>query len=488
VPIDADLSTHWIASTFSSATSSTDRDALAQSIVQSRKIVDPIVLYEGQILDGRSRHDIAREHGIACSAIHFEQTDEGIGAGGNKEELDRAARDFLFQKNVVRRHYTSGQRAAIAAQLATMPQGARTDLEPSAALRKVAQPEAATLCGVSVRSVQHAERIFREGTADEIKDMWAGAPLEPIVHAIAERAKKRKRRSLTVVSSSPERSPSASLLCGDLLHVLPALPDDHFDSCAADPPYGLGMDQWDAQVPSSAVWHEIYRVLKPGAWCLAFGAPRTYHHLAAAIEEAGFSIQDMGEWINTGKMAKKNGLKPAHEPFCIAQKPYEQSLAYNEQKWGVGLINIEDARIPWDKIPPGPVDNPNGGWRKSRAPQEPNPKGRHPFNVVGYLDEEHLKFFYAPRASVLERGYFNHHPTPKPIALMRWLIKIYSPRTGLVLDPFMGSGSTGLAAVLSGRSFVGIDINRNYVGIAKRRFEELVAAGEWDGPLHVESA
>jgi site-specific DNA-methyltransferase (adenine-specific) len=108
--------------------------------------------------------------------------------------------------------------------------------------------------------------------------------------------------------------------------------------------------------------------------------------------------------------------------------------------------------------------------------------------VVGYLDEEHLKFFYAPRASVLERGYFNQHPTPKPIALMRWLIKIYSPRTGLVLDPFMGSGSSGLATVLSGRSFVGIDINQDYVGIAKRRFEELIAAGEWDGPLHVESA
>jgi site-specific DNA-methyltransferase (adenine-specific) len=335
--------------------------------------------------------------------------------------------------------------------------------------------------------VQHAERIFRDGTADEIRDMWAGAPLEPIVHAIAEREKKRKRRSL-VVSSSPELRPSVSLLRGDLLHVLPTLPDDHFDSCAADPPYGLGMDQWDAQVPSSDVWHEIYRVLKPGAWCLAFGAPRTYHRLATAIEEGGFSVQDMGEWINTGKMAKKNGLKPAHEPFCIAQKPYEQSLTHNEQKWGVGLINIEDARIPWDKIPPGPVDNPNGGWRKSRAPQEPNPKGRHPFNVVGYLDEEHLKFFYAPRASVLERGYFNQHPTPKPIALMRWLIKIYSPRTGLVLDPFMGSGSTGLAAVLSGRSFLGIDINQDYVGIAKRRFEELIAAGEWDGPLHVERA
>jgi alkanesulfonate monooxygenase SsuD/methylene tetrahydromethanopterin reductase-like flavin-dependent oxidoreductase (luciferase family) len=79
--------------------------------------------------------------------------------------------------------------------------------------------------------------------------------------------------------------------------------------------------------------------------------PQSYHRLASSIQMAGFWFQDMGEWIVTTKMAKTNRLKPAHEPFCIVQKPYEQSLDYNEQKWGVGRINIEDARIPWDKKP-----------------------------------------------------------------------------------------------------------------------------------------
>ena len=185
--VDANVPTHWIAETFSLAASLTDREALAQSIAQEGRIIDPIVLYEGELLDGKVRHQVAKEHGIPCWAIHFEHTEEAIAAQGSKEALDRAARQYLFQKNVVRRHYSPGQRAAIAAELATMRQGARTDLEPSAALRKVSQPDAARLCGVSVRSVQNAERIYREGLPADIEAMRTGAPLEPIVHEIASR-------------------------------------------------------------------------------------------------------------------------------------------------------------------------------------------------------------------------------------------------------------------------------------------------------------
>jgi hypothetical protein len=189
VLLDATLATHWIAEAFPLPASPTDYQALVQSIVQDRRIIEPIVLYEGQILDGRVREDIAKEHGIPCWAINFENTQDGVDAAGSKEALDRAARNYLLQKNVVRRHYTQGQRAAIAAQLATMPQGARTDLEPSAALRKVSQPNAARLCGVSVRSVQNAERIYREGRPEDVERMLSGIPLQSIINAIAARKK-----------------------------------------------------------------------------------------------------------------------------------------------------------------------------------------------------------------------------------------------------------------------------------------------------------
>lgn len=63
----------------------------------------------------------------------------------------------------------------------------------------------------------------------------------------------------------------------------------------------------------------------------------------------------------------------------------------------------------------------------------------------------------------------NHHPTVKPIALMRYLVRMVTPKGGIVLDPFTGSGSTGCAAVIEGCDFVGMDITPEYVAIAQKR-------------------
>src|SRR5204863_8745553 len=122
--------------------------------------------------------------GIPRWEIDFEQT-EGKAVQGSKEA--GATRRYLFRENVVRRRYCPGQRAAIAAQLPTIREGARTDLEPSAALREVSQEDAAKLCHVSLRSLQNAQRIFRQGAPDDVRAMLAGTPLEPIVGLIKAR-------------------------------------------------------------------------------------------------------------------------------------------------------------------------------------------------------------------------------------------------------------------------------------------------------------
>src|SRR5439155_6323810 len=82
---------------------SDERDALAQSIAKDGKIYEPATLYEGLALDGWIRIQVAKERGIECWAIHFEETKEGIAAQGDKDALDLAARRYLFNKNVVRR-------------------------------------------------------------------------------------------------------------------------------------------------------------------------------------------------------------------------------------------------------------------------------------------------------------------------------------------------------------------------------------------------
>ena len=83
------------------------------------------------------------------------------------------------------------------------------------------------------------------------------------------------------------------------------------------------------------------------------------------------------------------------------------------------------------------------------------------------------RFFYTSKASGEDRGRWqgNDHPTVKPTDLMRWLCRLVTPPGGLILDPFMGSGSTGVAAVEEGFRFVGIDIEQHHVDIAERRLK-----------------
>jgi site-specific DNA-methyltransferase (adenine-specific) len=200
-------------------------------------------------------------------------------------------------------------------------------------------------------------------------------------------------------------------------------------------------------------------------------------------------------WMNTTKMAKINRLKPAHEPIFVAQKPLDGSISANFERWGCGKINVETTRIPWDKAPPtgwvkGGHTRRSFGGDVAKSTEQDNERidaderGRYPSNIIGYIDEpEYQKYFYAPRVSKAERGEFNDHPTPKPIDLMRYLCKVYAPAAGTVLDPFMGSGSTGIAALKENMKFIGIDQSQHYCDIAHKRIATHLSVTEIDNDL-----
>jgi len=277
------------------------------------------------------------------------------------------------------------------------------------------------------------------------------------------------------------------LICSDNIAAMKAMESNSVDACITDPPYGMDIVGvgWDHNVPPIDTWKEVYRVLKPGAFVLSFCAPEFYHRMAVNVEDAGFRPLDMIVWMVTTKMAKANRLKPAHEPIFVAQKPVEGSIEKNFEKWGCGKIKIDRARVPWNGKPPT-------GWIKGgskrrafgsdvakaanqtvKETEDANPNGRYPSNIIGHFDDaEHQKYFYAPRVTRKERGEYNDHPTPKPIALMRYLCRVYAPVNGLIIDPFMGSGSTGIAALQEGQKFVGIDMTQHYVDISERRIQD----------------
>jgi DNA modification methylase len=320
------------------------------------------------------------------------------------------------------------------------------------------------------------------------------------------------------------------LLLGDCLIQLAALPDACVDAVVTDPPYGLSFmgKAWDYDVPSAKVWCEVLRVLKPGGHLLAFAGTRTQHRMAVQIEDAGFEIRDMIAWVYGSGFPKSRNLdgdwqgwgtalKPALEPITVARKPLVGTVAANVLEHGTGAINVDGCRVGTgaDKgVWPvtgrtaergsmaGPMgcaetDITSGRWPANLIhdgsdevvglfPQSTSTGGSGPASrghksdgrtvsgscsaTGGFGDSgSAARFFYCAKASKADRGDDNTHPTVKPTELMRYLCRLVTPPGGVVLDPFMGSGSTGKAAMLEGFEFIGIERETAYLEIAQQR-------------------
>ena len=309
------------------------------------------------------------------------------------------------------------------------------------------------------------------------------------------------------------------LVEADSLKFLSTLPPRSVDAVITDPPYGIGLRgaAWDvpglkasATADTSAggsyraemferwstAWAaECLRVLKPGGHLVSFGAPRTAHRLAAGIEDAGFELRDQLLWLYGSGVPKSrlaggrsSTLKPAYEPIVLARAPLAGTHVENERTWGTGRLGIDEARI----------GGAAGRWPcnvvLSHTPrcQPARCAGRCAVSLIdrSWPSVRPARFFYCAKPSLAERdagcdqlpartmGIYgraatkprrNTHPTVKPLELMGWLIRLACPPEGLVLDPFAGSGSTGVAALRKQRRFLGIEREPVYTRIARAR-------------------
>lgn len=325
---------------------------------------------------------------------------------------------------------------------------------------------------------------------------------------------------------------------GDNRDTLKTIPDNSVDAIITDPPYGIDFlgKSWDANTGALETYRECLRVLKPGGHILAFSAARTYHHLAITLEQAGFEIRDQIMWLyssgfpkahDIGKAIDKRGtnnnchgwktaLKPAHEPICMARKPFKGSTIDNMLEHGVGALNINATRIPnteGDRFPSnvlGEVEsyqkffycpkvsrrerhtgfeqkeiptNPDGMYAKNDDGSYKNPGKSYIQTAEKQRTKKHDPLGHIPMDNPTSNGNYmgtsthptqyknvgNNHPTVKPVELMKYLIRLVTPPNSVVLDPFCGSGSTGMAAVELGHTFIGCELDPNYVDIATKR-------------------
>jgi len=179
-------------------------------------------------------------------------------------------------------------------------------------------------------------------------------------------------------------------------------------------------------------------------------------------------------------------LKPAHEPIVMARKRFAGSVAENVLQHGTGGINIDECRVGTEKLDTSKNRRKQSSQKKTvfksgfdNKPGGEIVEGRFPANVMHDGSEvvgdifpgNSSGFFYSPKASKKDKDEGNEHPTVKPTELMRYLCRLVTPKGGVIVDPFMGSGSTGKAAIAEGFGFVGIEMDEDYFEIACARIE-----------------
>lgn len=306
---------------------------------------------------------------------------------------------------------------------------------------------------------------------------------------------------------------------------LSELADNSVHAVVTDPPYGINLEEWDI-LPDNQIWQDCFRVLKPGGFLLCFSSIKFQHVFTQNLLNAGFEFKDVLLWaylngrvppINldqkidahlnnereiigeynyiqgspnsnkkdsyTAKTKKTKatedsekwvgfgtGLKTAYEPIIMVQKPLENSLAENILKYEVGALNIDATRIPFEEGETDVGHNPHPLGRVMSNILQTDSFGEYEkyFNINYEKEIDHF-LFYSKVRDGKKTG--NIHPTKKPVQLMQQLIKLVTIENQIVLDPFMGSGSTGVAAQNIKRSFVGYERENDYFLIASQRLE-----------------
>ena len=296
------------------------------------------------------------------------------------------------------------------------------------------------------------------------------------------------------------------ILNADCMVELSKLADNSIDCVITDPPYFIdkldnkwSSNQVNSDVKNSHIKHLpkgmkfdksqvknlydyylelsklLFKKMKPGAYFLSFSSPRLYHAIAMSCEIAGFEIRDMINWNYTQSMPK--GMSISHiiekmnlteeeksklideykdyktpqirscfEPICVAMKPIGKlTFIQNELQFKTGLLDFSQ------KVG---MDN-----------------DRVPANIITTeeYNESYDKNFLVSKPSKIEKGENNTHITVKPLALIEHLIKLFSKKGSLVVDPFLGSGTTALACKNTDRKCFGTELNSEYYKICLDR-------------------
>ncbi len=252
-------------------------------------------------------------------------------------------------------------------------------------------------------------------------------------------------------------APGFTLYHSDCLEVLRALPDDSVDLVFSDPPYFMDRAEWDRSrsVKEEYDFHrawlaECARILTKSGNLWVSNMRRGIHQCALAMEDVGLVSRHTVVWYkpNLRTTRSRSRLVSNHELLLHAVRHDAERPFFNQE-----ILRL---------------------WRKNYSLETPcsqcgGTTHVHPFHITG---EPMGNVWAIPTTSRLEKRH-GFHPTQKPYDLLLRIVYATSRKGDMVLDPFCGTGTSGIAAVRNGRRFIGVDFTQDYLDIAVKRFQEV---------------
>jgi site-specific DNA-methyltransferase (adenine-specific) len=270
-------------------------------------------------------------------------------------------------------------------------------------------------------------------------------------------------------------APTATLYHGDCMHILPTLLNASADAIITDPPYGFYRKEMPFdQPPDPTIWSELYRIAKPNAFLAVFSHMPILAEWHTHIAAAGWKYSEHIVWCKRYSTPSTTGLRRIHESILVYRKGRAQYHDLYAPWWDTILPTLPYGGIDLETVERAITEIQTymrtGQWRIMSAPAIRADKYvARPLN----LSKTRLGNLWSFGVYENRQRRCKQHPHQKPVALLERLVKLLTAEGHTIFDPFMGSGTTGVAALNLKRNFIGIELQPDFYNLAKQRIQSL---------------
>jgi site-specific DNA-methyltransferase (adenine-specific) len=277
------------------------------------------------------------------------------------------------------------------------------------------------------------------------------------------------------------------LILGDCLEYMKSMPDKSVDCVVTDPPYGYLNHKLDREFDSKNAVESFVKIIKPTGFCVMFGRGVNFYKINVLMSDSGMKFKEEVIWQKQGATSPMLRLHRTHETISIfgwnKSVIRKRKVPYLEMRGSDLRSMSSDIRRILSKLNDEKGFNDIKDFIESGTCEYKEKRNNKHFLTTGKETLDRPRYinvlqsitqgmFETSIIRINREHYTMEHPTQKPVRLMERLISLVSDEGDTIFDPFMGSGTTGVACVQTGRNFIGVEIDPGYFAIAQKRIAE----------------